>query len=151
MLSERDVTPERILFQRGAWYVQGADSASGEHRTFRLDRIAFCALTDRPAVSASRPPEEPPIRVVLRMSDSSARWYREHPAFRDWSPRQDTPGHLTLDVPPGGLNSLIATVLSGSGYEVVVEPPALAQRIATTAKRTFEAHSEQSFEVSTKP
>ena len=138
--TRRDVTPDRLLFQRGAWYVQGADSASGEVRTFRLDRIQSCELTDKPAVVAEAPPEAPPVQVVLRLDDRSARWYAEHPVFREWCPRHEPPGHLTLDVPVAGLNSLIATVLSGGGEEVVVEPPRLARRIAAIARGASAAH-----------
>ena len=140
--SQRDVTPERLLFQRGAWYVEGGDSASGEVRTFRLDRILSCELTDKPAVAAERVPLSPPIRVMLRMGESSARWYAEHPVFREWNPRHEPEGHLTLHVPSIGLNSLIATVLSGAGYEVVVEPPALARRIAEIARGAHAAHQD---------
>lgn len=37
--SERTVHPYGIVAHSGRWYVTGADSASGETRTFRLDRI----------------------------------------------------------------------------------------------------------------
>ncbi|SED17831.1 helix-turn-helix transcriptional regulator [Streptomyces melanosporofaciens] len=37
--SERTVHPYGIVAHSGRWYVTGADSASGEVRTFRLDRI----------------------------------------------------------------------------------------------------------------
>jgi predicted DNA-binding transcriptional regulator YafY len=37
--SERTVDPYGIVVHSGRWYVTGADSASGEVRTFRLDRI----------------------------------------------------------------------------------------------------------------
>ncbi|WP_328617706.1 YafY family transcriptional regulator [Amycolatopsis sp. NBC_00355] len=38
--SERTVHPYGIVAHAGRWYVTGEDSASGEVRTFRLDRIA---------------------------------------------------------------------------------------------------------------
>jgi predicted DNA-binding transcriptional regulator YafY len=37
--SERTVRPYGIVAHSGRWYVTGADSASGEVRTFRLDRV----------------------------------------------------------------------------------------------------------------
>ncbi|MBI0297556.1 YafY family transcriptional regulator [Streptomyces sp. PRKS01-29] len=37
--SERTVHPYGVVAHSGRWYVTGADSASGEVRTFRLDRI----------------------------------------------------------------------------------------------------------------
>ena len=38
--SERDLDPYGFVFHAGRWYVTGLDHASGEVRTFRLDRIA---------------------------------------------------------------------------------------------------------------
>lgn len=42
--SERTVHPYGLVAHSGRWYVTGADSASGETRTFRLDRIAAAEL-----------------------------------------------------------------------------------------------------------
>jgi predicted DNA-binding transcriptional regulator YafY len=42
--SERTVHPYGIVAHSGRWYVTGADSASGEVRTFRLDRIETAAV-----------------------------------------------------------------------------------------------------------
>jgi len=42
--SERTVQPYGIVAHSGRWYVTGADSASGEVRTFRLDRIQAAAV-----------------------------------------------------------------------------------------------------------
>ncbi|GAA0627017.1 WYL domain-containing protein [Kutzneria viridogrisea] len=42
--SERTVHPYGIVAHSGRWYVTGADSASGEVRTFRLDRIESAAV-----------------------------------------------------------------------------------------------------------
>jgi predicted DNA-binding transcriptional regulator YafY len=41
--SERTVHPYGIVAHSGRWYLTGADSASGEVRTFRLDRIESAA------------------------------------------------------------------------------------------------------------
>jgi hypothetical protein len=42
--SERTVRPYGIVAHSGRWYVTRADSASGEVRTFRLDRIENAAV-----------------------------------------------------------------------------------------------------------
>jgi predicted DNA-binding transcriptional regulator YafY len=44
--SERTVHPYGIVAHSGRWYVTGADSASGETRTFRLDRITTPQLQE---------------------------------------------------------------------------------------------------------
>jgi proteasome accessory factor C len=38
-LTERVLTPRRVFHERGEWYVAGDDERSGEHRTFRIDRV----------------------------------------------------------------------------------------------------------------
>jgi predicted DNA-binding transcriptional regulator YafY len=42
--SERTLHPYGIVVHSGRWYVTGADSASGEVRTFRLDRVETAAV-----------------------------------------------------------------------------------------------------------
>ncbi|HEY0533398.1 MAG TPA: YafY family protein [Actinoplanes sp.] len=42
--SERTLHPYGIVARSGRWYVTGTDSASGEMRTFRLDRIASARI-----------------------------------------------------------------------------------------------------------
>ncbi|MCY7299510.1 MAG: WYL domain-containing protein [Ilumatobacteraceae bacterium] len=43
--TERDITPRRVFFDGGSWYVIADDHRSGEERTFRIDRIEQCELT----------------------------------------------------------------------------------------------------------
>ncbi|MFC4061789.1 helix-turn-helix transcriptional regulator [Planomonospora corallina] len=45
--SERDLDPYGIVFHSGRWYVAGFDHRSGEVRTFRVDRVAGAARTER--------------------------------------------------------------------------------------------------------
>ncbi|MER6829128.1 YafY family protein [Streptosporangium sp. NPDC000563] len=45
--SERDLDPYGIVFHSGRWYVAGLDHGSGEIRTFRVDRVAGAACTER--------------------------------------------------------------------------------------------------------
>jgi hypothetical protein len=63
--SERTVHPYGIVAHSGRWYVTGADSASGETRTFRLDRITTPQLQagtlDSP--TDSTPPRARALRV----------------------------------------------------------------------------------------
>lgn len=44
--SERTVRPYGIVAHSGRWYVMGADSVSGETRTFRVDRITTLELRE---------------------------------------------------------------------------------------------------------
>jgi predicted DNA-binding transcriptional regulator YafY len=60
--SERTVHPYGIVAHSGRWYVTGADSVSGEVRTFRLDRIE--SATALPG-SYEVPPDFDPAAQVL--------------------------------------------------------------------------------------
>jgi predicted DNA-binding transcriptional regulator YafY len=60
--SERTLHPYGIVAHSGRWYVTGADSASGEVRTFRLDRIT--AATELPG-SFEVPADFDPAGQVL--------------------------------------------------------------------------------------
>ena len=43
--SDREITPRRVFFDSGFWYVIADDHRSGEERTFRIDRIEHAELT----------------------------------------------------------------------------------------------------------
>jgi predicted DNA-binding transcriptional regulator YafY len=67
--SERTVHPYGIVVHSGRWYVTGADSASGEVRTFRLDRIE--TVTVLPG-SFDIPAEfDPAARVLAGLAEVS--------------------------------------------------------------------------------
>ena len=66
--SERNVVPRRILESFGNWYVQGDDSASGEMRMFRVDRIDALALTGRTV-------------NVMEMDDDDETWFADATEF----------------------------------------------------------------------
>ena len=66
--SERNVVPRRILESFGNWYVQGDDSASGEMRTFRIDRIDELSFTGRTV-------------PVVEMDDDDETWFADATEF----------------------------------------------------------------------
>ena len=66
--SERNVVPRRILESFGNWYVQGDDSASGEMRTFRIDRIDALDFTGRTV-------------PVIEMDDDEETWFADATEF----------------------------------------------------------------------
>lgn len=61
---ERRVSPYGVVHRRGHWYVVGADSLSGEQRSFRLDRVVG-DVTAGAAGTFTRPPG-------FRLSDAVA-------------------------------------------------------------------------------
>jgi proteasome accessory factor C len=76
---ERYITPRRVFFDRGNWYVLADDHERGEERHFRIDRVASMALTG----------ETDTLREV------------QAPAGDDWFADAGLPT-VTLDLAPGG-------------------------------------------------
>jgi predicted DNA-binding transcriptional regulator YafY len=106
--SERTVQPYGIVAHSGRWYVTGADSASGEVRTFRLDRIQ--AATVQPGTFEVPAGFDPAATVLSGLA--------EVPRLHEVSVRvQATAGQVRARFPAG-----IATV-----HEVPPEP-ALGQQ-----------------------
>lgn len=61
--SERDLDPYGLVLHSGRWYVTGHDSASGQVRTFRVDRVTAV----QPLAEAFEPPAGfDPVRHVVQ-------------------------------------------------------------------------------------
>lgn len=93
--SERTVHPYGIVAHSGRWYVTGADSASGETRTFRLDRITTPQLQAGtldlpdgfdPAESACSPGSPRRLTDTRSRYGSRAQQSRSSPGSRRESP-----------------------------------------------------------------
>jgi predicted DNA-binding transcriptional regulator YafY len=101
--SERTVHPYGIVVHSGRWYVTGADSASGEVRTFRLDRIETATILagsfDIPAGF------DPAARVLSGLADVP---YQHEVSLRVLGPAEPVrarlpPGLATVEEIPAGL------------------------------------------------
>ena len=69
--SERVVAPYGVVAHSGRWYVTAADSASGEERTFRLDRIGKVRLLPGTfEIPDARAPEE---RLLTTLAEAPRR------------------------------------------------------------------------------
>ncbi|MFF5288667.1 helix-turn-helix transcriptional regulator [Paractinoplanes globisporus] len=71
--SERTVHPYGIVAHSGRWYLTGPDSASGDLRTFRLDRIVHV----RPEMGTFAPPDDFAPADVVRASLAGTPWRHE--------------------------------------------------------------------------
>jgi predicted DNA-binding transcriptional regulator YafY len=93
--SDRTVLPWGVVEHEGRWYLVGPDSASGEVRTFRMDRIERVDVLDgRFAV----PPDADPVRQVLASLASTPRDYSVRVLIRapQDSIRRRLPGSVAI-------------------------------------------------------
>lgn len=150
--SERELDPYGVVFHAGRWYVAALDSASGEVRTFRVDRVlAAEPLGEAPpppsgfdavehvARSLARVPWAHEVEVVLGASLEEAR--ARIPAHVAELEGTDD-GSVLLRARAERLDGM-AQMLAGIGFPFAVRRPAelrdavraLAARLAADAER----------------
>ncbi len=142
VLTERIVSPQRIVHYRETWYLDAWDEERGALRSFSIDRIR------RPLVRDERALDVPDDKLdehyasaygifggtadktaVLRFSAETARWV----ADETWHPRQEGrwlgDGRYELVIPYREPRELIMDVMRhGAGVEVI-EPAELRMRV----------------------
>lgn len=152
--TERVVSPQRLVFYRGNWYLDGWCHLRESIRSFALDGIRAASLrTERAKTVAEAELDEflassygifggaPRGWARLRFSPKAARWV----AHESWHPRQrgrvDTDGSYVLEVPVGDDRELVMDILK-HGPECVVEEPAdLRRKVASLAKATVKRYA----------
>lgn len=143
---QRVVDPWTLRGSGGAWYLQGHDREAGALRTFRLDRVVDLEVLPEPR--AHEPPPEPPPEPryvpgpgdlpVELVAEPEARWLTEHVEVDE---QEDLGGgrlrlRLHTDAPDHIAGLLLA---AGPGVEII-DPPALADRVAELARGALEAY-----------
>lgn len=146
--SVRTVDPYGLVARRGRWYVPALDRASGEVRTFRVDRIDAARIG--PPATGPDPGFDPEAHVVAALARVPARWRveavvdapldviraRVSPTLADLA---DADGRTRLTMRADSLD-WAAGVLAGLGADLVtVEPPELRVDLARLAGRLLAA------------
>ena len=140
--SGREVSPQRLIHYRDAWYLDAWCHRRDALRSFGLDAIGHASALDAPAVEIpdkeldahfaaaygifGGPAEH---RAVLRFTPRAARWV----SGEQWHPQQERrwleDGRLELTVPYGKDTELIMDVLRHGPDVEVVAPAALRQAV----------------------
>jgi predicted DNA-binding transcriptional regulator YafY len=141
--SERDVSPQRLVYYRDNWYLDGWCHQRNALRSFAVDRIRRCAGLDQAAKEVDREDLDDyyataygifsgkPVHVaVLRFSAHAARWV----ADEHWHPQQSgqrlTDGAYELRVPYGDPRELIRDILRYGADVEVAAPKELRKEVA---------------------
>jgi len=140
--TERTVDPQRLIHYRDTWYLDAWCRWRQALRTFSLDRIERCKVTNAPArdIDAGHLDAhfasaygifagEPEAVAVLRFSPRGARWA----AAVEWHPQQSEcwldAGEYELHVPYSRPEELIRDVLAYGRDVEVVAPMALREAV----------------------
>ena len=146
--TERDVDPMRVLLVDGRWYLEGWCRRAEDVRLFRLDRVEALAVLD---LAAEVPPEAPERDLAeglfVASPDDALVTIELHPPAHwvvDYYPVEDVeelPGDVLLvrlRVADDGWLRQLALRLGGALR--VLDPPALIEDIAGTARRALEGY-----------
>ena len=139
---EREVSPQRLVHYRDAWYLDAWCHLREDLRSFGLDAIAHAAMLDAPAKEMSDEALDAHFAAaygifagpadqtaVLHFGAQAARWV----AGQQWHPRQAqrwlADGRLELQIPYGDPTELIMDVLRHGPEVEVVAPLALREAV----------------------
>lgn len=142
-MSERDVSPQRLVHYRGNWYLDGWCHLRNDLRTFAIDGVRKLALLDQPAREVSVKVLEDYLATSygimraggdvtwakLRFSAERARWV----GSEVWHPDQrgvfDPSGRYTLELPYRDDRELVLEIMKHGGGVEVIGPPELRRKI----------------------
>jgi len=152
--TEREISPQRIVFYRGNWYVDAWCHLRTDIRSFSIDAIRKAALTETRAKDV---PERELDEVLasgygifsgrqttwatIRFSPVAARWV----AAEAWHPKQksrfEPDGSYVLEVPYSDPRELAMDVLRHGPDAEVLEPPELRELIRSQLATAFGQYS----------
>jgi len=147
--TERVISPQRLVFYRGNWYLDAWCHLREGIRSFALDGIrAAKLLTDRArnvseadlddylATSYGIFAGRPKGWAKLRFSPMAARWVAHEKWHSKQRGRYESDGGYVLEVPFGDDRELVMDILKYGPECRVLEPKDLATKVAALAKET---------------
>jgi len=151
--TERDVSPQRLVYYKGNWYLDCWCHKADDLRSFAVERIAQAHLLDDSCTIISDEvldkklsktfgifSGEPTATAVLHFSEKAARWVRDE----EWFPDQETvglgDGALELRIPYNNPTELIMEICRYGVDVEVIEPPELRQQIAQKLQAAAEQY-----------
>ncbi|MBU1237879.1 MAG: WYL domain-containing protein [Gammaproteobacteria bacterium] len=151
--TEREVSPQRLVFYRDNWYLDAWCHLRDEIRSFGVDAIRHAALLETKAkdVAAKRLDEvlgagygifsgDKVQWAKLRFTPAAARWV----AAEQWHPRQkastDDAGNYLLELPYSNPTELVMDVLRHGANVEVLAPAALRRAVHEELSRAVVAY-----------
>ncbi|HZZ95190.1 MAG TPA: YafY family protein [Usitatibacter sp.] len=152
--TEREVSPQRLVYYRNNWYLDGYCHTREGLRTFALDAIKDVTLEERRAKDV---PDKELDRVLASgygiFAGTTVHWARlrfsaersRYIALEEWHPEQksriESDGSLTLEVPYTDDKELVMDILKFGADVEVLQPPELRQAIKEAAARILSIYS----------
>ena len=152
-VSERLVSPKRLVHYRENWYLLAWCHKSDGLRLFSIDAIRSAQLQpEKSKVVSAKTLDDflgtgfgvfggrARYKAILRFNAESARWIQDEV----WHPKQKISWegeHLILKVPYSLPTELIMEILRHGSNVEVLEPPELRQAVSDTLRQTLDLYS----------
>lgn len=151
--TERDVSPQRLVYYRDNWYVDAWCHRRRGLRTFSLDRLHVVDILASDAVDVDEDElnrvlsssygifaGEPRHTAVLRFTAEAARWV----ADEQWHPAQQsrifTDGSMEMRVPYADPRELMQDILRFGPEVQVVDPPPLREAVVRRLQQAMQRY-----------
>ncbi len=150
--TDRTVSPQRVIYYRGNWYLDAWCHQKETLRRFAVDAIREVAVLDEPAVSL---PEGPSAEgdggygifagpaghtAVLLFDAEAALWVREE----EWHPDQKIEplagGGVRLEVPYSRPQEILMDILRHGPHVEVIQPASLRSAVAEAHRQAAEKY-----------
>ena len=152
-LSDRIISPQRLTFYRGNWYIEAWCHTREGLRSFSLDALRAMEVSHETAleIGAAELDAEfknaygiyggiPSHVAVLRFSPAAARWV----ADEEWHPEQrgqyGQDGYYRLEVPYSQPTELLMDVLRHNHHVEVLEPAELRAAIEAKLEKAIQTY-----------
>ena len=152
--SEREVSPQRLVFYRDNWYLDAWCHLREDLRTFALDAVRSVRVLDRKALEI---PEtqlhehyssaygifsgKADFVAVLRFSPERARWV----SLEQWHPAQQglwlDDGCYELRVPYHDARELVMDILRHGSEVEVIGPPPLRDKVISQLREAIHRYA----------
>ena len=151
----REISPQRLVFYRGNWYLDAWCHLRKDLRSFAVETLSDVALLDKPAKEVTAKALDGRVQngygifggdrtqwAQLRFTPARARWV----ASEQWHPDQRgcvlPDGSYQLDVPYSIETELVMDVLRHMPEVEVLGPPALRVKVRAKLKAALAAHKD---------
>ena len=147
--SERIVSPQRVIYYRGNWYLDAYCHEKEAGRRFAVDAVREVVVLDETALNISPGHANQGYGIfagpandtaVLIFDAEAARWVREE----EWHPQQrviDLPdGGIQIEVPYSNPREILMDILRHGPHVEVVRPPSLRSAVADEHRQAAEKY-----------
>jgi predicted DNA-binding transcriptional regulator YafY len=149
--SDRVVSPQRVIYYRGNWYLDAWCHEKEAMRRFAIDAVRLVSVLEEPALEVAASGQQgygifsgpAEYTAVLVFDAVASRWVSEE----EWHPLQRASalpdGGLQLEVPYSNPQEILMDILRHGPHVEVVSPASLRSAVAETHREAAEKYALQ--------